>query len=156
MSLQICSAVCKRTILTPCDEGAYSSAALSSWQGGPTHSVIEYDQMLSDSFPIREVDDIVYEVDCKLIQTRWDVDVEQGEAVEDGIIKSIDVVDAFRLQSTSFDKKSYLAYLKGYMKAISSYLQKTDTGRVQEFEKNMTGYAKKILGNIQEFYTGGS
>lgn len=44
------------------------------------------------------------------------------------------------------------------MKAISSYLQKTDTGRVQEFEKNMTGYAKKILGNIQdyEFYTGGS
>ncbi|CAG7947253.1 unnamed protein product [Penicillium nalgiovense] len=156
MSLQICSAVCKRTILTPCDEGAYSSAAeqLAGW----THSVIEYDQMLSDSFPIREVDDIVYEVDCKLIQTRWDVDVEQGEAVEDGIIKSIDVVDAFRLQSTSFDKKSYLAYLKGYMKAISSYLQKTDTGRVQEFEKNMTGYAKKILGNIQdyEFYTGGS
>lgn len=73
MSLQICSAVCKRTILTPCDEGAYSSAAeqLAGW----THSVIEYDQMLSDSFPIREVDDIVYEVDCKLIQTRWDVDV---------------------------------------------------------------------------------
>ncbi|KAJ6184338.1 Translationally-controlled tumor protein [Penicillium mononematosum] len=109
--------------------------------------VISGDQMLSDSYPIREVDDVVYEVDCKYIQTRQGVDVDIGanpsaeeaeEGLEDGIIQVIDVIDAFRLQPTSFDKRDYLAYLKIYMKAIESYLWETDPGRVQEFEKNVS------------------
>jgi hypothetical protein len=44
------------------------------------------------------------------------------------------------------------------LRAIERYLQETDPSRVQEFEKNVNGYVKKILGNFNnyEFYTGGS
>lgn len=37
---------------------------------------------------------------------------EQEEALEEGAAQVNNVVHSFRLQSTSFDKKSYLAYLK--------------------------------------------
>jgi hypothetical protein len=38
---------------------------------------------------------------------------EAEEALEDTTVKVNNIVHSFRLQSTSFDKKSYLAYLKG-------------------------------------------
>lgn len=38
---------------------------------------------------------------------------EADEALDDNVVKVNNVVHSFRLQSTSFDKKSYLAYLKG-------------------------------------------
>lgn len=37
---------------------------------------------------------------------------EQEEALEEGAATVNNVVHSFRLQSTSFDKKSYLTYLK--------------------------------------------
>jgi hypothetical protein len=37
---------------------------------------------------------------------------EADEALEDGVSQVNNVIHSFRLQSTSFDKKSYLAYLK--------------------------------------------
>ena len=85
------------------------------------------------------VDDIVYEVDCQMIIVKeGDVDIgmsflswvayrwldviyllganpsqeEQSEALEDGAVQVNNVVHSFRLQSTTFDKKSYLSYLK--------------------------------------------
>jgi Translationally controlled tumour protein. len=77
--------------------------------------------MISDSFDLKEVDGVVYEVDCQMItEGKIDVDIganpstEDGEdeGVEDKEIKVNNVVYTFRLQSTSFDKKSYLTYLK--------------------------------------------
>lgn len=38
---------------------------------------------------------------------------EAEENVEDAAIKVNNIVHSFRLASTSFDKKSYLGYLKG-------------------------------------------
>lgn len=38
---------------------------------------------------------------------------EQEEGVEDGAQQVNNVVNSFRLQQTSFDKKSYLTHLKG-------------------------------------------
>lgn len=38
---------------------------------------------------------------------------EAEEALEDTAVKVNNVINSFRLQSTSFDKKSYLTYLKG-------------------------------------------
>ena len=37
---------------------------------------------------------------------------EQEEALEDGAVQVNNVIHSFRLQSTTFDKKSYLVYLK--------------------------------------------
>lgn len=38
---------------------------------------------------------------------------EAEEALDDQDTKVNNIISSFRLQSTSFDKKSYLAYLKG-------------------------------------------
>lgn len=66
------------------------------------------------------------------------------------------VVFSFRLQSTAFDKKSYMTYLKGYMKAVKAHLQESNPDRVAEFEKGAQAAAKKIITNFKdyEFYTG--
>ena len=86
------------------------------------------------------MDDIVYEVDCQLITVKAGADVdigdsnspvfsltlayfhkilganpsaeEQDDVLEDGASQVNNVIHSFRLQPTTFDKKSYLAYIK--------------------------------------------
>ncbi|KAG8721986.1 hypothetical protein FRC08_008082 [Ceratobasidium sp. 394] len=127
--------------------------------------IIGGDEIFSDAFPFKLVDDIVYEVDCSMITVKKGADVDIGanpsaeeaeEALEDGAQQVNNVVYSFRLQSTSFDKKSYLTYLKGYMKTVKAELQKTNPERVDAFEKGAAAYAKKIVANFKdfEFYTG--
>jgi len=129
--------------------------------------VISNDEMFSDAFPIKEVDDVVFEVDCNLITVKAGADIdiganpsqeEQDEALEEGATQVNNVVYSFRLQSTQFDKKSYLTYLKGYMKAVKTSLQQTNPGRVETFEKNAQTFVKKLVTNFKdyEFYTGES
>lgn len=81
---------------------------------------------------------------------------EPEEAVEDGSYEVIDVVDACRLEMTCFNKKSYMAHIKDYMKAIKGYLSEKKPERVPIFEKAAAGYVKKILENFDKFgfYTG--
>ena len=91
------------------------------------------DEMVSDGYRVVDVDDIVYEVDGAMITVQdGDVDIggnpsaeEQQEALDNGAQQVINLVHSFRLQATSFDKKSYLTYLKGYMKTIKQNLQET-------------------------------
>ncbi|EIW72494.1 cytoplasmic protein [Tremella mesenterica] len=126
--------------------------------------VISGDEMLSDAYDLKEVDGIVYEVDTALIIVKeGDVDIganpsaeEAEEALEQGAEQKNNLVHSMRLQATTFDKKSYLAYLKGYMKAIKSHLQKTNPERVEGFEKGAQEFAKKIVANFKdfEFYVG--
>lgn len=61
----------------------------------------------------------------------------------------------YRLQPTSFDKKSYGAHLKTYMGAVKAHLEKTNPTRVAEFMKGAQTFAKRVLGNFSdyEFYT---
>lgn len=80
---------------------------------------------------------------------------EAEEAVENGAEQVNNVIHSFRLTSTAFDKKSYLTYLKGYMKSIKA---KLPAERVEAFEKGASAFAKKIVGNFKdyEFYVGES
>jgi adenylate cyclase class IV len=49
-----------------------------------------------------------------LVDTGANASAEEAEeALEDAEVKVNNIVNSFRLQSTSFDKKSYLTYLKG-------------------------------------------
>ncbi|KAI0068754.1 translationally controlled tumor-associated [Artomyces pyxidatus] len=126
--------------------------------------IISGDEMFSDAFPLKVVDDIVYEVDCQMMTVKeGEVDIganpsaeEQEEALEEGASQVNNVVHSFRLQSTSFDKKSFLTYLKGYMKAIKAKLAESDPERVDAFEKGAQAFAKKLVANFKdyEFYTG--
>ncbi|KAF8528673.1 translationally controlled tumor-associated [Gautieria morchelliformis] len=129
--------------------------------------ILTGDEMVSDAYPVKLVDDIVYEVDCQTITIKKGADVDIGanpsqeegdEGVEEGSETVNNVAHSFRLQPTSFDKKSYLTYLKGYMKAIKGKLQETNPERVEAFEKNAATFAKKIVANFKdfEFYTGES
>ncbi|KAK0230721.1 translationally controlled tumor-associated [Armillaria fumosa] len=127
--------------------------------------VISGDEMFSDAFPLKLVDDIVFEVECQTITIKpgADVDIganpsaeEQEEGLEEGATQVNNVVHSFRLQSTAFDKKSFLSYLKGYMKTVKAKLAETNPDRVEAFEKGAQAYAKKIVANFKdfEFYTG--
>ncbi|KAL5530717.1 hypothetical protein ACEPAF_6975 [Sanghuangporus sanghuang] len=130
--------------------------------------IITNDEMFSDAFPVKLIDDIAYEVDCTMIVVRPGADVniganpsaeEQEEAMqEEGAQTVNNVVYSFRLQPTSFDKKTYLTCLKGYMKAVKAKLQQSNPERVEVFEKGASEYAKKIIANFKdyEFYTGES
>merc|ERR1711881_536928 len=97
--------------------------------------ILTDDEIISDVYDLKEIDGVVYEADCKMIK--------------------IDVVHSFRLQSTQFDKKGYLTYLKGYMKAVKAKLPEDHHAA---FEKGASGYAKKIVASFKdwEFYTGES
>jgi len=126
--------------------------------------ILTGDEMFSDAFPVKEVDGIVYEVDCAMIVVKdgADVDIganpsaeEQEEALADGATQINNVVYSFRLQSTQFDKKSYLACLKDYMKAIEKELPEDRKG---DFKQAAQAFAKKVVGDFKnyEFYIGES
>jgi hypothetical protein len=80
---------------------------------------------------------IAYEVDCRMITIKEGADVdiganpsaeEGGEDLEDGTKTVNNVVYSFRLCETSFDKKAFMVYVKGYMKKLKAYLQETNPG----------------------------
>lgn len=66
------------------------------------------------------------------------------------------LVDGFRLVETAFDKKSYMTYIKGYMKKLTDILKEKNPDRVVPFQKSAQAYVKKILDNFSEyqFFTG--
>jgi len=130
--------------------------------------ILTGDEIISDSYDLKEVDGAVYEVDCAMI-TLGAVEVNTGanasaeeaeEGTEDGAVQVNNVVNSFRLNQTSFDKKSYLTHLKSYMKKVKEAMKAKGASddEVAAFEKGAQGYAKKIVGNFKEydFYIGES
>lgn len=83
---------------------------------------------------------------------------EEEEALEEGAEVVNNIVHSFKLQQTSFDKKSYLTTLKGYMKAVKEKLKDIDPEAVPVFEKNAQTFAKKVVANFKdyEFFIGES
>lgn len=131
--------------------------------------IITGDEIISDSYPLKEVDGIAYEADCAMINiggetfdTGANASAEEAEdGIEDTTEKVNNIVHSFRLQSTTFDKKSYLTYLKGYMKTIRTKLGEAGKSEeeIKEFETGAQKFAKNtILANFKdwEFYTGES
>lgn len=77
---------------------------------------------------------------------------EDGEeTIEEGAQTVNNVVHSAHLTETSFDKKSYMTYIKGYMKALKTKLQETNPERVPVFEAKATTLVKKILANFKVY-----
>ncbi|KAF9360190.1 hypothetical protein BGX34_007903 [Mortierella sp. NVP85] len=128
------------------------------------------DELFSDSFPIKEVG-VTLEIDCQTITIKkgaGDINIGANASAEGGDDEGADeegteqvnnVVFSNRLQATSFDKKSYTTYIKGYMKAIAAKIKETQ-GEAEEgtFKTGAAEAVKKILGNFKdyEFYIGES
>ncbi|XP_063233964.1 translationally-controlled tumor protein homolog [Bacillus rossius redtenbacheri] len=127
------------------------------------------DEMFSDSFKIKLVDDVLYEVYGKLVTRKHgDVQIDgfnpSAEEASDGtdeVVESgVDVVLNHKLCETyAFnDKKAYTAYLKDYMKKLVDKLQETQPDQVEVLKKNANKVMKDILSRFKElqFFTGES
>ena len=83
---------------------------------------------------------------------------EEDEGVDSSAVTGINVVISHRLQETAFDKASYMAYIKDYMKAIKEKLQKTNPARVDAFVAGAQTVVKRLIGQISKgeirFFTG--
>lgn len=95
--------------------------------------IISGDEMVSDSYPMSEVfDGACLEVKARFITKKENEDfgikanTEEGEdesAADDKTVTVIDIVDAMRLQEITLDKAAFMAYIKGYLKAIKEKLE---------------------------------
>jgi len=132
------------------------------------------EELFSDAFPIKLVDDIVYEVDCAMVTIRaGEVDIganpsaeEQNEGLEDGARTVNNIIHSFGLVPTlpfgdendpkNKPQKAYLKYLKVYMKKVKEYLEKERPDEVEAFENGAKAYAPKLMAKFDdlEFYTG--
>jgi len=61
------------------------------------------------------------------------------------------IVDAFRLNETTFTKASYMDYIKDYMKRGVAKLKEKNPDRVEGFQKAAQGFVKKVLGSFNDY-----
>ncbi|CAN9497896.1 unnamed protein product [Ophioblennius macclurei] len=129
--------------------------------------VISGDEMFSDVYKISETEDgVFYEVEGKYTSRTDKIDdslfganasaEEVTETNEDATESGVDIVLNHKLQETGFDKKTFQAYIKGYLKSIkernaakfqSEQYQEAVKQRMMTVIKNMNDY---------QFYTGES
>ncbi|KAK4556762.1 hypothetical protein LTR86_006333 [Recurvomyces mirabilis] len=123
--------------------------------------LISGDEIISDSYDLKLVDGVVYEADCKKISVGGDtIDIganasaeEADEGTDDTSQQVIDIVYSFRMNETSFDKKSYLGHLKGYMKKVKEAMKTNGASDedVAAFEKGAGAKAKEIVGKFKDY-----
>ncbi|XP_014253437.1 translationally-controlled tumor protein homolog [Cimex lectularius] len=127
------------------------------------------DEMFSDTYKMKLVDDVMYEVYGKLVtRKQGDVSIdgfnpsaeEADEGTDEAVESGVDVVLNHRLCETyAFnDKKSYTAYLKDYMKKLVANLEENNPDQVDTFKTNMNKVMKELLGRFKDlqFFTGES
>merc|ERR1739847_111917 len=133
--------------------------------------VFSGDELFSDTYPMKLVDDCIYEVYGKH-ETRTEGEIQLAgsnasaegadgdEGADPSSVSGIDIVLNHQLTETGFgSKKDYTVYLKDYMKKIVKYLEDNDrAGEVDTFKKNIDGYMKEMLGKFKDlqFFTGES
>jgi len=131
--------------------------------------IITGDEMFSDSYKMKLVDDVIYEVYGKVVsRSQGEILLagsnpsaeEADEGTDATVVSGIDVVLNHRLQETfAFnDKKSFTQYLKDYMKKLITKLEEKSPDQVEVFKQNMNKQMKEILGRFKElqFFTGES
>jgi hypothetical protein len=110
-----------------------------------------------------EEDDVVYVVKGKMMEiggedfglaANVDEDAAEGATAEgaaDSKQKVVDVVYNNRLQETGYDKKSFGAYIKGYMGKLKEHVEKTEGEEAaKKFMAGAATFVKKILKDFDE------
>ncbi|XP_008644262.1 translationally-controlled tumor protein homolog isoform X1 [Zea mays] len=80
----------------------------------------------------------------------------EDESVDDTAVKVVDIVDTFRLQEQPpFDKKSFVSYIKKYIKNLTAVLEPE---KADEFKKGVEGATKFLLSKLKDlqFFVGES
>ncbi|KAG4157305.1 hypothetical protein ERO13_D02G054800v2 [Gossypium hirsutum] len=129
--------------------------------------LISGDELLSDSFPYKEIENgMLWEVEGKwVVQGAIDVDIganpsaedaDEDEGVDDQSVKVVDIVDTFRLQEQPpFDKKQFVVFMKKFIKNLTP---KLDAEKQESFKKNIEGATKFLLSKLKDlqFFIGES
>ena len=131
--------------------------------------VFSGDELFSDTYRWRLVNDVVYEIYGKHISRSWEEiqlegsnasTEEANEATGETSESGVDVVLNHRLVETCFrTKKDYTKHLKDYMKRLIKYLEDNNRGgEVEQFKTNITQVLKNLLGKFEDlqFFTGES
>ncbi|KAH8360184.1 hypothetical protein KR093_011236 [Drosophila rubida] len=131
--------------------------------------IITGDEMFADTYKMKLVDEVIYEVYGKLISRAGDdikiegfnPSAEEAEEGTDAAVETgVDVVLNHRLSECfAFgDKKSFTLYLKEYMKKVLEKLTASAPDQVDVFKTNMNKTMKDILGRFKDlqFFTGES
>lgn len=131
--------------------------------------IITGDEMFADTYKMKLIDDVMYEVYGKVVsRSEGDIKIEgfnpSAEEADEGtdttVETGVDVVMNHRLQECfAFgDKKSYTIYLKDYMKKVLAKLEEKSPDQVDVFKTNMNKVMKDILGRFKDlqFFTGES
>ncbi|XP_058743285.1 translationally-controlled tumor protein homolog [Vicia villosa] len=125
------------------------------------------DELLSDSFPYKEIENgLLWEVEGKwVVQGAVDVDIGanpsaegggEDEGVDDQAVKVVDIVDTFRLQEQpAFDKKQFVTFMKRYIKLLTP---KLEAEKQEIFKKHVEGATKFLLPKLKDlqFFVGES
>ncbi|XP_053975016.1 translationally-controlled tumor protein homolog [Hylaeus anthracinus] len=127
------------------------------------------DEMFSDTYKIKLIDDVMYEVYGKLVSRKaGEIEIagfnpsaeEADEGTDESVETGVDVVLNHRLQETfAFgDKKSYTLYLKDYMKKLVARLEEKAPDQVEVFKTNTNKVMKDVLSRFKDlqFFTGES
>jgi len=126
------------------------------------------DEIFSDTYKIKLVDEVMYEVYGKLVsRSGEDIKIDganpSAEDADEGtdlaVESGVDIVLNHRLVETfAFDKKGYMLYLKDYMKKVVEKLQEKDPDQVDVFKTNINKVMKELLGRFKDlqFFTGES
>ncbi|MCJ1311235.1 hypothetical protein MMC25_004906 [Agyrium rufum] len=133
--------------------------------------MVSGDEIISDTWNLKEIDDVVYEVDCKKVtkgaenfDTGANPSAEEAEeGVEENTKTVIDVVDAFRLNFLGDEasgtrlfgsKKDYQAQLKTYLKKVVAKMKENGASEedIKAFQTGTTGYYSKVIApNFKDF-----
>jgi len=130
--------------------------------------LISGDEMFSDTYKMKLVDEVVYEVYGKLVQRKEGEIVlagsnpsqeEADEGTESGVETGVDIVLNHRLVETfAFDKKGFTLYLKDYMKKLLAKIMERCPDQENVFKTNMSKVVKSLLGRFDDLqlFTGES
>jgi len=125
--------------------------------------VIAGDELFSDSYPIKLVNDLVYEVEGKNVSMSNDIDealiggnkaaepCEEDEGCDSSVVTGINIVLTHKLIETGFTKDTYKDWLKTYMKELKKRVEQKDASRVDKFMSGMSAFAKDTLKSFDDF-----
>ncbi|KAE8164891.1 translationally-controlled tumor protein [Aspergillus tamarii] len=128
--------------------------------------ILTGDEIISDTFKLKVVDNVLFECDCKNItkKTNEDIQLEGANPSAEGgdedaggdadTVQVLDIVDNFRLQEyPKLDKEGYKKYIKGYMKKILGALEEKGAPKetIDEFKNNAQAGLKRILANYKNY-----
>ncbi|KAL4879425.1 Mss4-like protein [Aspergillus karnatakaensis] len=132
--------------------------------------IISGDEVLSDTFNLKVVDNVFFECDCRKYLKKKNEDFEleganpsaeggdeEGGEGEETMVH--DIEDQFRLvwlkteEGMKPSKDAFKGHLKTYMKKVLTKLQEkgAPAETIDEFKKNAPAAVKKILGNYDNY-----